>query len=122
MKELEQIKRIKALAEMGLVYAEDEYNRERYEELKQIALELMASVANQPLSILENFYMPVTDYPTPKVDVRGFVLNEKNQVLMAKESIDGKWTILRMGRSWLHSLNLCHKRNRGRNWAEHNCS
>lgn len=93
MKELEQIKRIKALAETGLVYAEDEYNRERYEELKQIALELMASVANQPLSVLENFYMPVTDYPTPKVDVRGLVLNEKNQVLMAKESIDGKWTI-----------------------------
>ncbi|SIS40100.1 ADP-ribose pyrophosphatase YjhB, NUDIX family [Zobellia uliginosa] len=93
MKQLEQIKRIKALAETGLVYAEDEYNRERYTELKQLALELLASVADRPLSVLDDFYMPVTDYPTPKVDVRGLVLNEKNQILMAKESIDGKWTI-----------------------------
>lgn len=93
MKQLDKIKRIKALAETGLVYAEDDYNRERYEELKQIALELLASVADRPLSVLNDFYMPVTDYPTPKVDVRGLVLNEKNQVLMAKESIDGKWTI-----------------------------
>ncbi|CAM4170868.1 NUDIX hydrolase [Zobellia nedashkovskayae] len=93
MKQLEQIKRIKALAETGLVYVEDEYNRERYEELKQIALELMASVADKPLAVLDDFYMPVKDYPTPKVDVRGLVLNEKNQILMAKESIDGKWTI-----------------------------
>ncbi|MGS0526003.1 NUDIX hydrolase N-terminal domain-containing protein [Zobellia nedashkovskayae] len=77
MKQLEQIKRIKALAETGLVYVEDEYNRERYEELKQIALELMASVADKPLAVLDDFYMPVTDYPTPKVDVRGLVLNEK---------------------------------------------
>ena len=93
MKQLEQIKRIKALSETGLVYAEDEYNRERYEELKQIALQLIASLANKPLPVLEEFYMPVTDYPTPKVDVRGLVLNDKNQVLMARESIDGKWTI-----------------------------
>ncbi|CAZ95481.1 NUDIX hydrolase [Zobellia galactanivorans] len=93
MKQLEQIKRIKALAETGLVYAEDEYNRERYTELKQLALELLASVADKPLSVLDDFYMPVTDYPTPKVDVRGLVLNEKNQILMAKESVDGKWTI-----------------------------
>jgi len=93
MKQLERLKRIKALAETGLVYAEDEYNRERYEELKEIALELISDVADRPLPVLKDFYMPVIDYPTPKVDVRGLVLNEKNQVLMAKESIDGKWTI-----------------------------
>ncbi len=90
---LELIKRIKALADTGLVYAEDEYNRERYEEIREIGLELLGSVSEKPLKTFKNFFMPVTDYPTAKVDVRGFVLNDANEILMAKESVDGKWTI-----------------------------
>ena len=91
--QLNLIKRIKAIAETGLVYAEGGYDRERYEELKEISLKLMSHVGNQPLTVIDNFFMPQEDYPTPKVDVRGFVLNEKDEILMAKESVDGKWTI-----------------------------
>ncbi|MEM9648240.1 MAG: NUDIX hydrolase [Bacteroidota bacterium] len=91
--QLNRIKRIKAIAETGLVYGQDAYDRERYEELKKISLELLAFVADKPMEIIENFFIPQSDYPTPKVDVRGFVLNEKDEILMAKESIDGKWTI-----------------------------
>ncbi|MGB5821839.1 MAG: NUDIX hydrolase [Saonia sp.] len=92
-RQLELIKRIKALADTGLVYAEQEYDRERYEELREISLKLLSEVSNEPLSTLTDFLMPVKDYPTPKVDVRGFVLNSANEILMAKESADGKWTI-----------------------------
>ncbi|MGB5668857.1 MAG: NUDIX hydrolase N-terminal domain-containing protein [Maribacter sp.] len=91
--QLELIKRIKALADTGLVYSEDEYNKERYGELREISLKLLENVANKPLTVLKNFFMPETDYPTVKVDVRGFVLNGGNKILMAKEQIDGKWTI-----------------------------
>jgi len=90
---LELIKRVKALADTGLVYAEDEYNRERYVELREISLQLLANISNQPLTVLNGFFMPEKDYPTVKVDVRGFVLNECNEILMAKEQVDGKWTI-----------------------------
>ena len=91
--QLELIKRIKALADTGLVYSEDEYNKERYAELREISLNLLENVTNNSLTVLKNFFMPETDYPTVKVDVRGFVLNDGNKVLMAKEQIDGKWTI-----------------------------
>ena len=91
--QLELIKRIKALADTGLVYSEDEYNKERYAELREISLKLLENVTNNSLTVLKNFFMPETDYPTVKVDVRGFVLNDGNKVLMAKEQIDGKWTI-----------------------------
>ena len=91
--QLNSIKRIKALAETGLVYTQDGYDRERYEELQKISLELLAYMANEPMEVLQDFFMPQVDYPTPKVDVRGFVLNEKDEILMAKESEDGKWTI-----------------------------
>ncbi len=85
--------RIKAIAETGLVYNQEDYDRERYEELKSLSIQLMAAIGNVPVLQLENFYLPQKDYPTPKVDVRAFILNERNEILMAKESVDGKWTI-----------------------------
>lgn len=92
--QLNLIKRIKAISEVGLVYSEEgSYDMERYGELKKISLQLMAEVANMPLKSISDFFVPEKDYPTAKVDVRGFVLNEKNEILMAKESVDGKWTI-----------------------------
>ncbi|MBT8186555.1 MAG: NUDIX hydrolase [Croceitalea sp.] len=92
-KQLDLIKRIKAIAETGLVYAEEGYDIERYEELRNISLKLMAHLANEPFVTLDSFFIPQLDYPTPKVDVRGFVLNDNNEILMAKESVDNKWTI-----------------------------
>jgi ADP-ribose pyrophosphatase YjhB (NUDIX family) len=91
--QLTLIKRLKSLAETGLVYVEDDYARERYEELRKISLQLMGAVTNKPVKLLNDFFLKEKDYPTVKVDVRGFVLNDKNQILMAKESIDEKWTI-----------------------------
>lgn len=91
--QLNTIKQIKAISETGLVYATDPYARERYEELKQISLKLMAHMADSSIEVLQDFFMPEKDYPTPKVDVRGFVLNDKDEILMAKESVDSKWTI-----------------------------
>ena len=90
---LELIKRITALSDTGLVYADDEYHRERYEELREISLQLLSIVSGRPLKLLQDFYMPVVDYPTPKVDVRGFVLNENHEILMAQERQDNKWAI-----------------------------
>ena len=91
--QLTLIKRLKSLAETGLVYVEDDYARERYEELRDISLKLMGALTNKPFEVLQDFFLAEKDYPTVKVDVRGFVLNDDDEILMAKESVDGKWTI-----------------------------
>lgn len=92
-KALELIKRVKALADTGLLYADSEYDKERYEELVSISLKLLSATSGQPLPVLRDFFMPVSDYPTPKVDVRGLILNEAREVLLVKESLDGKWSL-----------------------------
>lgn len=91
--QLDAVKRLKAIADTGLVYAEVPYDIERYEELKDISLKLMAHLSNEPFSKLDSFFLPQLDYPTPKIDVRGLVINEDGEILMAKESVDNKWTI-----------------------------
>ena len=90
---LELIKRIKALAETGLVYYQNDYDKERYEELLTISLDLLGRVSEKPLEVLNDFFMPNKDYPTPKVDIRGFSLNNTGEVLLVKEKLDGKWAL-----------------------------
>jgi ADP-ribose pyrophosphatase YjhB (NUDIX family) len=91
---LDQIKKLKALADTGLVYATDGYNRDRYEQILEISLELMAQVGSTSIDELKMAFAPVVEYPTVKTDVRGLVLSpNKKQVLMARESSDGKWTL-----------------------------
>lgn len=93
MSQLDKIKRLMALAETGIVYAANDFELERCQEQRQICLELISEMANKPLKTLESFYMPPLQYPTPKIDIRAFVLNDKGQILMVRESMDGKWSI-----------------------------
>ncbi|NJB36878.1 NUDIX hydrolase [Croceivirga sp. JEA036] len=91
--QLNLIKRLISLSDLGLFYAQDPYDQERYTELKQIGLELLGSVTDVPLKQLKHFFMPPEDYPTAKVDIRAFVLNDAGHILLAQEGSDGKWTI-----------------------------
>lgn len=91
--QLDKIKRLMALAETGIVYAANDFELERCQEQREICLELISELTEQPLQKISDFYMPPLQYPTPKVDVRAFVLNKQGQVLMARESMDGKWSI-----------------------------
>ena len=90
---LNVFKKIKALAETGLVYATNGYEVERNQELVDLSKELIAAIANQPIEAFDKFYLPPKEYPTPKVDVRALILNEKDEILMAKEKMDGRWAI-----------------------------
>jgi ADP-ribose pyrophosphatase YjhB (NUDIX family) len=90
---LEYIKRIKAISETGLLYSLSEYDTDRYKELQNISFELMSMITGKEPEILKNFYLPQKDYPTPKVDIRGLILNEKNEILLVKEKEDGKWSL-----------------------------
>ena len=49
---LNQIKKLKTLADTGLLYATNEYDRERYNELHEISLELMSQVSGNDVNIL----------------------------------------------------------------------
>lgn len=90
---IRDIKRIKSIAETGSVYAVNEYDKERYGELKKIALDMMTQISDQPIEFVTGFFKNQTDYPTPKTDLRAIVLNEKQEILLVRESADGKWAL-----------------------------
>lgn len=91
--QLNKIKRLMALAETGIVFAANDFELERCQEQRELCLELISDITNESIQKIGDFYMPPMQYPTPKVDVRAFVLNDAGQLLMAQERMDGKWSI-----------------------------
>jgi ADP-ribose pyrophosphatase YjhB (NUDIX family) len=86
-------KRIKAIAQTGLVYSEDEYNRDRYTELNDISDSLYQLLTGAELPVIKNFYLNGKEYPTPKIDIRAVIFNDKAELLMVKEKSDGRWSL-----------------------------
>jgi ADP-ribose pyrophosphatase YjhB (NUDIX family) len=86
-------KKVKSIADIGLLYCKDEYGRERYHELLNIATTSIAALTDKSIGTITDFYDKVTDYPTPKVDVRAFIVNEKNEILLIQERADNCWTL-----------------------------
>ncbi len=85
-------RRLQALAQTGLNYANDPYDIERYQEIKSIALEMLAAVGNQDPVLLARLFEAERGYATPKIDVRGAVIHE-NKILLVREVSDGKWSL-----------------------------
>ncbi len=88
---LNEIKRLRSIADTGLLYAKNEYDKERYLELQEISFNLLNTFSSSSMEDLKFMLPPAIDYPTAKVDIRGLAISDDNKILMVKESIDGKW-------------------------------
>lgn len=90
---LDIAKRIKSIADIGLLYAKDGFDRERYHELKAIGEKLITGELNLTPEVAASVFADTTDYPTPKVDIRAMVLNDKQEILMVQEKADHCWSL-----------------------------
>jgi ADP-ribose pyrophosphatase YjhB (NUDIX family) len=90
---LNEIKRLKSLADTGLLYCKNEYDKDRYIELREISFHLLHKFSGASMEELRFILPPATDYPTAKVDIRGIAISEDNKILLVKESVDGKWSL-----------------------------
>jgi len=90
---LDWAKRLQAIAQAGLTYADGAFDRERYLALRQVAAEIMASHTDSDVERINDLFVNETGYPTPKVDVRGVVFNDAGKILLVRETSDGGWTL-----------------------------
>ena len=85
--------RIRALSQTGLVYSLSEYDTERYEELSRLSDEITALATGLKPDDVASGYRPAQEYVTPKVDIRAVVFNEKDEILLVREKMDGCWSL-----------------------------
>jgi ADP-ribose pyrophosphatase YjhB (NUDIX family) len=89
---LDRAKRLQALAQSGLAFTRDPYDRERYEAIRAIAAEMIAVGTGGDPGHIEALLGMQSGYATPKADVRAAVIRE-GRILMVKERSDGGWTL-----------------------------
>jgi len=85
-------RKVQAIAQTGLAFTHDPYDRERYTQLQDLVATLLSSELDIPLSRARAFWDQENGYATPKVDVRGAVF-DGDKVLLVRERSDGKWTL-----------------------------
>ena len=84
---------IQSIAQSGLHYTASDYDIDRYLQLQQIAADMVAYAADlDKAEVLEIFQLG-EGCATPKVDVRGAVINPQGKLLMVREARDGGWTL-----------------------------
>ncbi|MCE0724878.1 MULTISPECIES: NUDIX hydrolase [Legionella] len=89
---LKYITEIQAIAQNGLNYSNNEFDKERYLRLREIASEFMAIYSETSLAEIKQIFSLEKGYATPKVDVRAFILKD-NKILLVKERSDELWTL-----------------------------
>jgi ADP-ribose pyrophosphatase YjhB (NUDIX family) len=89
---LDLSRRLLALSQTGLHFTAEEYDRERYREIGDIASKLLELQAGVGADAVRQAWFVEDGYATPKVDVRGAVFRD-NTVLLVRERVDGRWTV-----------------------------
>lgn len=85
--------RVSSLARDGLAYTTNEFDRDRWQQLETVAAGLFGLLADRPAA---EFALPLDadfGYVTPKVEIRGGIVDERDRLLMMRERLDGRWSL-----------------------------
>lgn len=86
------VKRINSIAQTGLAFTKDKFDRERYEELLNLSIEILNNITEIDSKRLEFVFNRDIGYQTPKVSIRAVIFrNEK--ILLVKEKMDNRWSL-----------------------------
>ena len=83
--------RIQSIAQAGLQYGKDKYDKERYNELRKIAAEMMAAKTDLPVEKVYGLFCNESGYQTPKIDTRAAVFID-GKILLVHEN-NGTWSL-----------------------------
>lgn len=89
-KVLEWAKELQSLAQAGLFYGHDVYDKERYQRIREIAAEMMLTRTDIPAEKIHGLFCNDVGYQTPKVDTRAAIFKD-GKILLVKEK--GQWSV-----------------------------
>lgn len=94
MNELDQLislaVELQSIAQNGLAYTRDAFDKERFERVREISAEIMAMKTELPLEKVKNVFCGEYGYQTPKLDTRAAIFQD-GKILLVKEQ--GGWSL-----------------------------
>lgn len=82
---------LQSLAQAGLTYGKDVYDRERYERIREISAEILSHMSDVSTDIVKDLFCNEKGYQTPKLDTRAAIFQDE-KILLVREN-DGKWSL-----------------------------
>jgi len=89
---LSWIQQLLGIAQTGLHYKNHPFDVERYEQVQDIAVAMLAAQAQADPPTILNLLQQDIGHATPKLEVRGVVFRDQ-KLLLVKESADGLWAL-----------------------------
>jgi ADP-ribose pyrophosphatase YjhB (NUDIX family) len=83
---------LQSLAQAGLAFCVNDYDRDRYERIRDLSIDIMHEYTDVDNRKIRELFASETGYQTPKVDVRAVII-ENDKILLIKEKVDGKWSL-----------------------------
>ena len=83
--------KLQAIAQAGLYYGRDKFDLERYEQIRDIAAEMISYKSEIPVEKVKDLFCNETGYQTPKLDTRAAVF-KGDKILLVQES-SGRWSL-----------------------------
>ena len=88
---VEWARELQSLAQAGLFYGHDDFDKERYQRIREISAEMMAERTGLPVDKVRDLFCNETGYQTPKVDTRTAIFAD-GKILLVRER-DGRWSM-----------------------------
>lgn len=82
---------LQSLAQAGLFYGKDIFDKERYARIREISAEMLAHLSQIPVETVTGLFCNEFGYQTPKIDTRAAIFRE-GKILLVKEQ-DGRWSL-----------------------------
>ena len=82
---------LQSIAQAGLFYGKDKFDRERYEQIRTIAAEMISYKTEIPVEKVKDLFCNEEGYQTPKLDTRAAIF-EGEKILLVKEN-NGTWSL-----------------------------
>jgi len=84
---------MQAIAQTGLEFTTNPYDRERYQALRALAARAMAAHGGGDPVLIEALFAGEQGYATPKIDVRGAAFRDGRILLVRERADEGRWTL-----------------------------
>ena len=88
---MEWAKELQFIAQAGLTYTKDPFDKERFERVREIAAEIMSLQSGLSLAKVKDLFCNETGFQTPKLDTRAAIFKD-NKILLVEEN-DGTWSM-----------------------------
>lgn len=85
-------RKIDAIAQAGLTFCENDFDRERYSQLRAVAAEILSAQTGADPPVVRGWFDAQPGYATPKVDVRAACFRD-GKLLLVRERSDGRWCL-----------------------------